>query len=60
MFFKFYNQILFLSKIAGIMRQDIINAMLNDPIMLDELDFLYKTDNGRKILFYFQVQENTN
>lgn len=37
------------------MRQDIIQQMLDDPTMLDELDHLYKTDSGRKMLFYYQV-----
>ena len=29
--------------------------MFNDPSMLDDLDFFYKTDNGRKMIFYHQV-----
>ena len=37
------------------MRQDIIQQMLDDPTMLDEMDYLYKTDTGRKMLFYYQV-----
>ena len=42
-------------QVAGVMRQDIIQQMLDDPTMLDELDHLYKTDSGRKMLFYYQV-----
>ena len=36
-------------------RNDIIKFVLNDPIMLDELDVLYKTETGRKIVFFYQV-----
>ena len=43
-----------IAQIAGIMRQDIIQFVLNDPIILDELDYLYKTDTGRKMLFFYQ------
>ena len=38
------------------LRQDIIQFVLNDPIMLDELDVLYKTETGRKIVFFHQVR----
>ena len=34
--------------------------MFNDPAMLDDLDFLYKSDNARKILFYYQVFREDN
>ena len=34
-----------------------MDYMFNDPAMLDDLDFLYKSDNARKILFYFQPEE---
>ena len=39
-------------------RHDIMEAMFANPIMLDDLDFLYKSDNARKILFYYQPEEN--
>ena len=35
-----------------------MDFMFNDPAMLDDLDFLYKSDNARKILFYFQPEES--
>ena len=35
-----------------------MDFMFNDPAMLDDLDFLYKSDNARKILFYYQPEEN--
>ena len=35
-----------------------MDYMFNDPAMLDDLDFLYKSDNARKILFYFQPEES--
>ena len=42
-------------KISGVGRHEIIQGMFNDPSMLDDLDFFYKTDNGRKMIFYHQV-----
>lgn len=38
-------------------RQQILEAMFANPIMLDDLDFLYKDDMARKILFYHQPKE---
>ena len=35
-------------------RHDIMEAMFANPIMLDDLDFLYKNDMARKVLFFFQ------
>jgi hypothetical protein len=32
-----------------------MDFMFNDPAMLDHLDFLFKSDNARKLLFYYQV-----
>jgi hypothetical protein len=32
-----------------------MDYMLNDPTMLEDLDFLYKNDVARKVLFYYQV-----
>ena len=42
---------------SGLLRHEIMDYMFNDPAMLDDLDFLYKSDNARKILFYFQPEE---
>ena len=33
-----------------------MDYMLNDPTMLEDLDFLYKNDRARKALFYYQVR----
>jgi hypothetical protein len=35
-----------------------MDYMFNDPAMLDHLDFLFKSDNARKLLFYFQPEES--
>ena len=35
-----------------------MDYMFNDPSMLDHLDYLFKSDNARKLLFYYQVRNN--
>ena len=30
--------------------------MFSNPTMLDDLDFLYKSDTARKLMFYYQVR----
>lgn len=40
---------------SGLLRHEIMDYMFNDPTMLEDLDFLYKSDAARKILFYYQV-----
>jgi len=32
-----------------------MDFMFSDPTMLDDLDFLYKSDTARKLMFYYQV-----
>merc|ERR1739838_879784 len=46
-----------IGQFSGLLRHEIMDYMFNDPAMLDDLDFLYKSDNARKILFYFQPEE---
>ena len=46
-----------LLQFSGLLRHEIMDFMFNDPAMLDDLDFLYKSDNARKILFYYQPEE---
>merc|ERR1712212_997697 len=29
--------------------------MFSNPTMLDDLDFLYKSDTARKLMFYYQA-----
>lgn len=43
-------------QISGMLRHDIMESMFSDPIMLDELDFLYKNDMARKVLFFRQAR----
>ena len=40
-------------------RHEIMESMFANPIMLDDLDFLYKSDNARKVLFFHQVRSTT-
>ena len=42
-------------QISNMPRHDIMESMFANPIMLDDLDFLYKSDNARKVLFFHQV-----
>ena len=46
-----------IGQFSGLLRHEIMDYMFNDPAMLDDLDFLYKSDNARKILFYFQPED---
>ena len=32
-----------------------MDFMFSNPTMLDDLDFLYKSDTARKLMFYYQV-----
>ena len=50
--------LIFICQFSGLLRHEIMDFMFNDPAMLDDLDFLYKSDNARKILFYYQPEEN--
>ena len=36
-----------------------IDCSLQDPVILEELDFLYKSDCARRMVFYFQVCPRT-
>ena len=33
-----------------------MESMFANPIMLDDLDFLYKNDMARKVLFFYQAK----
>ena len=32
-----------------------MDFMFSNPTMLDDLDYLYKSDTARKLMFYYQV-----
>ena len=36
-------------------RPEIFNSMLEKPEMLEEMDYLFKDDTARRLLFYHQV-----
>ena len=45
-----------IGQFSGLLRHEIMDYMFNDPAMLDDLDYLYKSDNARYgpvFLFYF-------
>ena len=44
-----------ISKITGLPRPAILNFMFEQPLILDELDLLYKTDTTKRVIFYYQV-----
>jgi hypothetical protein len=44
------------AQLSGLLRHEIMDFMFSDPTMLDDLDFLYKSDTARKLMFYYQVQ----
>jgi hypothetical protein len=43
------------AQLSGLLRHEIMDFMFSDPTMLDDLDFLYKSDSARKLMFYYQV-----
>ena len=45
------------AQLSGLLRHEIMDFMFADPTMLDDLDFLYKSDTARKLMFYYQVEE---
>ena len=36
-----------IGQFSGLLRHEIMDYMFNDPAMLDDLDYLYKSDNAR-------------
>ena len=45
------------AQLSGLLRHEIMDFMFADPTMLDDLDFLYKSDTARKLMFYYQAEE---
>ena len=43
-----------ISKVTGILRHEMMDFMFADPLMLDDLDYLFKCDVARKLMFYHQ------
>jgi len=37
------------------LRHELMDFMFADPAMLDDLDYLFKSDLARSLLFYYQV-----
>ena len=46
------------AQLSGLLRHEIMDFMFSNPTMLDDLDFLYKSDTARKLMFYYQVSTN--
>ena len=50
-----------IGQFSGLLRHEIMDYMFNDPAMLDDLDYLYKSDNARyspDLLSYFLITCN--
>ena len=50
-----------IGQFSGLLRHEIMDYMFNDPAMLDDLDYLYKSDNARYgpvLLSYFFMTHN--
>ena len=43
-----------MAQLSGLLRHEIMDFMFSNPTMLDDLDFLYKSDPARKLMFYYQ------
>ena len=41
---------------TGIMRHEMMEFMFADPTMLDDLDYLFKSDMARRLMFYHQPE----
>ena len=52
----FTISISFLFQITGLARPAILSYMFEQPLILDELDLLYKSDNTKCVVFYYQVK----
>ena len=44
-------------QLTGLSRHQIMEFIIDKPIMLQELDFLFKDESARKLLFYYQPEE---
>ena len=55
MFKKNSGNFQIVAQLSGLLRHEIMDFMFSDPTMLDDLDFLYKSDSARKLMFYYQV-----
>ena len=42
------------AQLSGLLRHEIMDFMFSNPTMLDDLDYLYKSDTARKLMFYYQ------
>ena len=45
-----------MAQLSGLLRHEIMDFMFANPAMLDDLDFLYKSDTARKLMFFYQVK----
>lgn len=49
-----------IAQLSGLLRHEIMDFMFSNPTMLDDLDFLYKSDSARKLMFYYQVNKGSS
>lgn len=43
-------------QVTGILRHELMDFMFADPEMLDDLEYLFKDDMARKLMFYHQAE----
>ena len=43
-------------KATGMLRHELMDFMFADPTMLDDFDFLFKSDMARRLMFYYQEE----
>ena len=43
-------------QLTGVLRHELMDFMFSDPTMLDDLDFLFKSDMARRLMFYYQEE----
>ena len=46
-----------IGQLSGLSRHEIMDFIIDKPNMLEELDFLFKDESARKLLFFYQPEE---
>ena len=46
-----------IGQLSGLSRHEIMDFIIEKPNMLEELDFLFKDESARKLLFFYQAEE---
>ena len=51
----FFLHLISLLQLSGLNRHKLLDFMFSNPLMLDDLDHLFKSDLARSLLFFYQV-----